>query len=217
MNAKVRALRIQDEPIAKLEQRRTALIAERDQCDTEISNLRARRSDAVIDDRLDEADQFDAELTTQLCKRARIEDSLVRLGERIAEQRVERARQERAKHNDEMARRLDALAAMVATFEASATAIGALGAEIGRSVEAIHQLGAGYLSLEDAVLHRLRQSLHGLVSILIDFPLGREIPIHAATETGRAEFFKIYAPARIIEEARRIYLMDESKPPELAA
>ncbi len=209
MSAKTKAV--------SLEQRRSELIAERDRCDKEISSLRARRSDAVIDGHSDQADQAESELAALLTKRMRIEDGLARLAERIAEACAERAEQERAKHNDEMARLIDVLAPKLAAFEAAATALGALGAEIGRDVEAIHRLGAGYLTMEDAVLHRLRTSLHGFVGIAIDLPLGREVPLFVASEIGRREWLATYSPGKVVEEARKSYLIRDLAQPSEAA
>jgi hypothetical protein len=97
MNTRILTLRKQD-PAEKLEQRRKELLTERDQCDANIAALRMRRSDAVIDGRFEQADQLDADLTAQLSRRARIDDGLARIQERVNEQRAERARQERAKH-----------------------------------------------------------------------------------------------------------------------
>jgi exonuclease VII large subunit len=217
MNAKVKALRVADEPAARLEQRRSELLAERDRCDGSISALRAKRSDAAIDGRFDDADRLDVELTAELSKRARIDDTLERLQERLVEARHARMLQERVKHNAEMSRRIEALASKLVKFEEQAQACGALGREIGKDVEAIHALGIGYLTVDQAVLHRLRGSLHGLVGIMIDMPLGREVPLYIASETGRGEWLATYAPARIIAEARRNYLAQDSTPPEEAA
>jgi hypothetical protein len=217
MNAKIKALRTEDEPATRLGQRRSELLVERDRCDTAISNLRAKRSDATIDGRFDDADRLDAELSAELSKRARIADGLVRIQERLAEVRRERALQLRAQHNAEMARRIEALAVKLTKFEELAKATGALGHEIGTDVEAIHQLGIHYLQIDEAVLHRLRGSLHGLVGIMVDLPLGREVPLHIASETGRREWLAIYAPARIMEEARKNYLMQDPTPPKEAA
>jgi len=97
MNVKTLSLRKQD-PATTLDQRRKELLAERDQCDANISALRVSRSDAVIDGRFEQADQLDADLTLQLSRRARIDDGLTRIQERAEQQRAERVRQERAKH-----------------------------------------------------------------------------------------------------------------------
>jgi hypothetical protein len=199
-----------------LERRRAQLIAEREQCDEAISKARVRRSDALIDGAMDALDKSESELSAHLSKRARIDDGLDRIKERIGEVRAQHAEHERIRHNDAMAKRIEALAVKLKTFEESVRVVGELGHDIGNDVEAIHRLGTGYLQLDQAVLHRLRASLSGLVAIEIDLPLGRDVPLFIASETGRAEWLAVHAPARVIEEARRQYLMHDPKPQEAA-
>ncbi len=217
MNQKVKALRAQDEPVVKLEQRRSELLSEREQTDAKVSDIRQRRSDALIAGCIEDADRLDAELTAALNQRTRIEDGLERIQQRVIQERAKRAQQEQLRHRAELTRRIDALGPKCQAIEGALKQAGELGAELIAEVEAIHRLGVGFLSGEDMVLTRMLQSVQALVAIHVDRPLRRELPIQFATEGGRQEYFRCSAPALLLAEARRSYLQRNQTPPPEAA
>lgn len=209
-------LHIADSESEKLDKRRLELIADLNRCDADISTLRARRSDAVIDDRQAEADGFETQLAESLQKRVRIEEGIARIGERIREAHAERRSRERQKHNGEVAQRLDALDAKCCSFLTAARQLGELGKAIIDDAEGINRLGMHYLTFEDAVLHRLLPALQRAVAVNVDMPLRRDIPIELTSEAGRDEYWRVHAPERVLAEARLKYLMPSPTPPEAA-